>query len=74
MNPDDLFELEAEMSGASRWGSEWDAKVERAKARAEAFVRKAHEAARYKEWERTPLLDRLRHALHGTLPDTKARR
>ena len=42
--------------------------------RAEAFVRKADEAARYKEWKRTPLLDRLRHALHATLPDTKARR
>lgn len=39
MSPDDLFELEAEMSGASRWGSEWDAKVERAKARVEAFNR-----------------------------------
>ena len=42
--------------------------------RAEAFVRKAHEAARYKEWKRTPLLGRLRHALHATLPDTKDRR
>ena len=42
--------------------------------RAEAFVRKAHEAARYKEWKRTPLLDRLRHALHATLPDTNDHR
>lgn len=39
MDPDDLFELEAEMSGSSRWGAEWDAKVERAKIRVEAFNR-----------------------------------
>ena len=42
--------------------------------RLEAFVRKTDEVVRYKEWERTPLLDRLRHALHATLPDAKDRR
>lgn len=34
---DDLFDLEAEMSGASRWGADWDAKVERARERVKVF-------------------------------------
>lgn len=36
---EDIFDLEAEMSGGSKWGIEWDAKVERARERVEAFNR-----------------------------------